>query len=297
MSNAPVLLAKSRDFGRIVSDTFLFLKQNFVGLYKPIALICLGPALLAGYLLGDKSYDMQMMARQAQDGSDPMVFLQSFTTGLVPMLGAYVLLGVVFITLIALVYEYMRAHHLGEHGVLTTGDLFNRATGQLGSYFVAGLLYGLASMLGFVLCVLPGIYLMVALGFCFMVHAIERTGGTGALGRSMAVVKDHWWETFGLVLVMGLIGGIISGVVMVPSMIVGAFVGVMSAEEALRSGGTAGFPEWFRVFMVISNTLQVALNILTYPISAVALGMKYFALREEKEHLGLREQVSRFDAV
>ena len=297
MSNAPVQFRRVRDLGQIISDTFYFLKDQGKPLYTALVIYCLGPGLVAGFFMGKGTGSMQAWSMNMDGQSDMTSFVSDIGGSIVTMLLGYVLLIVVMILLTAITYEYIRAYHLGEHVGITSGDLWRRATAQLGNYFVANFLYGLVVVIGAVLCVAPGIYFWVAMGLVSTVVAIERTDGTAALSRSMTLVKDHWWETFGLLLIVTIISSMITGVVTVPFMIASMFVGINSAREVMDSGGTPNFPGWYSTFMAVGTSLQYAVTILTLPITAVAITLKYFTLVEEKENPGLQQQVAGFDTV
>lgn len=63
------------------------------------------------------------------------------------------------------------------------------------------------SMIGFVLLIVPGIWFVVSASMTAQVIAIERLGPIAAIKRSFNLVKGNWWETFGFILLIGLIGG------------------------------------------------------------------------------------------
>jgi len=75
-------------------------------------------------------------------------------------------------------------------------------------------------IIGFAFLVLPGIYLLVAYTFSYLLIVDRRMGVWQALEGSRRVVNKHWWGVFGLTLVMLLligVGGIIgAGVLGIP---------------------------------------------------------------------------------
>ena len=75
-------------------------------------------------------------------------------------------------------------------------------------------------IIGFAFLVLPGIYLLVAYTFSYLLIVDRRMGVWQALEGSRRVVNKHWWGVFGLTLVMFLligVGGIIgAGVLGIP---------------------------------------------------------------------------------
>lgn len=74
-----------------------------------------------------------------------------------------------------------------------------------GNLIVAGILQSLLIMVGFLLLILPGIYLSI--GYCMTVPLIvdRKMSPWQAMEASRKAVHGEWWKVFGLFIVMGLI--------------------------------------------------------------------------------------------
>lgn len=70
---------------------------------------------------------------------------------------------------------------------------------------LGGLVSGLLECLGFLLCVLPGIYLSVAWVFAVPLIIDKQMDFWAAMECSRKVVHRHWWKMFGFILVCGLL--------------------------------------------------------------------------------------------
>jgi hypothetical protein len=70
--------------------------------------------------------------------------------------------------------------------------------------FAAVLLAAAGIAIGFLLLVVPGVYLAVRWIFVPQAVVIEGARGVGALSRSAQVVQGFWWRTFGLILLANL---------------------------------------------------------------------------------------------
>ncbi|MGN6188108.1 MAG: hypothetical protein ACTHOE_04365 [Conexibacter sp.] len=75
----------------------------------------------------------------------------------------------------------------------TAGPRFPAAVGA--SIFYAGIV-----VVGFIVLLLPGIWLVVAGYFGAQIAVVERTGPFDAVMRSVELVRGHWWRTAGLLL-------------------------------------------------------------------------------------------------
>jgi hypothetical protein len=93
---------------------------------------------------------------------------------------------------------------------------------------MAGLVKWLLTSLGFVLCILPGIYLGVAYVFALPLVIDKKMEFWPAMELSRLVVHRHWWSTFGLVIVLALI--VLAGLA---ACLVGALVTVPVATASL----------------------------------------------------------------
>jgi hypothetical protein len=110
------------------------------------------------------------------------------------------------------------------------GDFFPdwQTTAQVFLCTVVGLLF---IAVGFFLLVIPGIYLVVAYTFSYLLIVDRHLGVWQALEGSRRVVNKHWWGVLGLALVMGIV-------------IVGAgTVGVVGLGLPIGYGLAGFFPE------------------------------------------------------
>jgi hypothetical protein len=94
---------------------------------------------------------------------------------------------------------------------VTTGESLQRGLQRLLPLFGTSFLYFFFVALGFLLFILPGIYLSLGYILLYPVMLIEDTFGMRALRRSRALMRGHMWRGFGILVVMTLISGIVSG--------------------------------------------------------------------------------------
>jgi len=81
------------------------------------------------------------------------------------------------------------------------GDAFAGFSLAFLQLFLAGLVSGILSGIGFLLCLLPGIYLAVAWIFAVPLVIDKKLDFWPAMELSRKVVNRHWWVVFGLLLV------------------------------------------------------------------------------------------------
>jgi hypothetical protein len=115
-----------------------------------------------------------------------------------------------------------------DHSV---GSLIRSVTPVLGSLVVAGILAGIGIAIGFVLLIVPGLFLITIWAVIAPVIVIERKGALEAFGRSWELVKGNAWRVFGVVVVLFVIQILLGTVIQViAESIADSFVGYAVAD-------------------------------------------------------------------
>ena len=121
--------------------------------------------------------------------------------------------------------------------------------------------------LGFIVIVLPGIYLLVATSVAMPVLMLEGLTGFQAVRRSIQLVSGRWWATFGrflLALILYLI----------------AIFAIGSIGTSIASGTSD-----VTVFLTIKGAVNAVAYILLAPFWAAVVTVIYVDLRVRKEGL------------
>jgi hypothetical protein len=126
--------------------------------------------------------------------------------------------------------------------------------------------------LGFIACVIPGVYLWVGFTVAVPVLLTEGVRGRRALGRSRSLVGGYWWRTLGVVILGFLLSAILGGAIQ------GALVGLASVQSGDNSFGAI-------VLTIIAGTVS---SVVTTPFSAAFVTILYFDLRVRKEAFDLQ---------
>ncbi|MFI5345830.1 MAG: hypothetical protein ACHQ51_05605 [Elusimicrobiota bacterium] len=146
----------------------------------------------------------------------------------------------------------------GESSSVT--DLFVEALGRMGSVLLASAMIGAALGFGFILFVIPGIYLFVRLSLAVCATLVEDLSAREGLSRSWELVGGSFGET--VVFMAALIAAALVG--MIPAVIVNV---VLRAGSAAAGAGAAG--------ALLSG---LVFNALQFMVTAWAAGCmtKYF---------------------
>lgn len=110
----------------------------------------------------------------------------------------------------AVTWAAMRALLGGEP---TLGRAIRVGVRRLWSVLLVGLLTGLATLVGLVLLVIPGLIVVVRLAVVMPVLIVEGARGRAALRRSWRLVRGRSWPAAGVLLVVVLLSGLVGAVV------------------------------------------------------------------------------------
>ncbi len=155
---------------------------------------------------------------------------------------------------------------------------FAFARHRLGSLVWLAILSTVLIAIGFVLIIIPGIWLIVASSVAVPALMLEGVTGFKALKRSMSLVDTRWWATFGRLLVAFLLYGVLTFV-------------IQELVRALTKGlDVTNVTLW----VAIDGVLRAAVIILMTPFIVAVLTTIYIDLRVRKEALDIELLASRF---
>ncbi len=269
---APVLRPLS--FGEVLDTSFNLFKRNFKTVTVISAVVMIPLALLGALATaGLAPTDLAPL-------DDPQASIEDVLGVLLPLygaLGAGLLLqffGQVLVQA-ATTRVYAEAYHGGTIGIregLRVG--LRRLPAMLGLTIVSSI----GMLVGFVLCIIPGVWVYVAWALSPAALITEDKGPFSALRRSMSLVKDSWWRTFGLLVVVNLLVGVIVSVVTFPIQIAGTFGAAAAADPSALFSGT---------FLAVNTFVSGLVNAFTLPFLAGVVVAIYFDQRVRKEGFDL----------
>lgn len=272
-----------RDFGEKINASFTFVTEQIRGLGLSLLYIVGPVALIGGIISGYGQVELLGSATSVNTPDKLLSFYASIFSGtrligMVFQLLAYVLTSLVTFSYIRL-YREQRSDKPIE---------VNAVWAEVQQYIGSGVFLSIASAIiigfGFVLLVLPGIYVMVALTLAPAVLVFERQDVGQAISRSFKLVSGNWWSVLGLLFVMGIIVSILSMVFTLPAGIIGGLFGAGLLKDAT-------------ILATIFTALASVGGAVLQGLSATASAFQYFSLIEEKEGTGLISQIDSIGQV
>ncbi|MGO9320858.1 MAG: hypothetical protein ACLQBY_08680 [Solirubrobacteraceae bacterium] len=132
------------------------------------------------------------------------------------------------------------------------GQLLRAVTPVLGQLILVGIIAGIGIVIGFILIIIPGLFLLTIWSVAAPVVVLEHPGAFAALRRSRELVSGNGWQVFGVILVLYIVVAVVS------------FILEAAAESAGSGAGVV---------------VRVIVGVLTAPLAALAASVLYFELR------------------
>lgn len=280
MNKPLVVLEKERDFTDVINGTFAFITQEFKLLFKVLVLYA-GLPIIAASLIG-AIYAGNTM-------SNLFLTIQGKSVPVEPdfsVMGAmYLMVFIAMFMISGLTAAYLDEYRKKGNGGFNEGDVWRNFVSQLLTAIGLNIVTFIMIMIGIVLCIIPGIYIMVPLSLVVTVLYIEKVSFGNIIRRSFELVSNNWWNTFVLIIVVSIIVSVLGGLFSIPAMVIGAVQGFTVA--------TGGEAESVNSVPIIVSTIIGGLGqYLIYPVLYVAVGIQYFNLKEKKDQTSLFKKVS-----
>ncbi len=285
MNQTPYIeFKKQRELGDILTDAFGFIRNQFKPFFGTFFKI-VGPYLLVMliaysfyfYAIGDI---MNFNIETSNGAFGPFMIL----------IALFLFLVSIFVCLAmaqATVLYYIRSY-ANNKGRADFQEVKRDVYTNFWRFFGLVLLVGLALTAGFMLCIIPGIYLYPPLMLAFSILVFDRKSVGDAFSYSFTLIKDNWWATFGTLLVIGIIVAVIGYAFNIPAaMYMWAKMGIFSGEmdaETMSNG-------FIDPIYVILNLLSVLVQFMLNLVSVVAGALIYFHLNEKKNFTGTYERI------
>jgi hypothetical protein len=172
---------------------------------------------------------------------------------------------------------YRAATSLAAGNVETIGSILRGTARRYFALFGIAILSGLVAIGAVAIVTIP-VVIWVLVRWAVGTPALfaEGVGPVNALGRSWNLVRDNWWRTAGILIIVAIMVGLIQSALGV------LFTGIAAVLPGLGSDLRAG----------LVTTVATLVNALVGAITPIAITMLYLDLRVRKEGLDL-DQLAR----
>lgn len=284
---------KTRDLGAIISDAFKFIRENWKGYFGTVIRIA-GPAFII-FIVAMALYMRSLGGMMSGFASDNPSFGSSeFGIEVV----AYVLLamiaGLAFYVLMQMASLFYIKSYINNNGTVDRSEIIANVKQNFWKFLGFGFLMMIMVIIGMIFCFLPGIYIAVVLSLGTSILVFEGKSVGDTISHCFTLIKDHWWETFGVVFVVGLLVGILGQIFGVPAII----------YQFVSMGISASNDDPTAVFGLFSDPVYLALMVFSYvgqfllsSITLITSVLIYYDLNEQKNMTGTIEKIERLGSI
>lgn len=272
---------KIREFGEVVNDTFLFIKQNFKPLIKVFAYLC-GFFVLAG-MFAAIMHQLSIKDMKVTDAGNiyavtqwEQIFTLNFLLIIIFGVANFAAVNVSILGFISLYVEKGNVVPTVEEVWAYFKYYYFRV---FGSSFIVALFLSVS----FVACLIPGVYIFPAMSLFFPVMILENGSFGYSFNRSFKLLNNQWWVTAGTIFIIWIIAYSCMMFASLPAIILVFFNAFTQGSEGLASD----------FIIVFSNIVQYLCQVFMI-IPVIGISLCYFNLTERLENTGLMERINHF---
>jgi len=279
---------RERDLGAIITDAFGFIRTEWKHLFTIIFKIIWPFLVISLFGLVMYFYSFRQGMQSLIDNSVKINPFDLFSGGSLLWMLLSSAGGIAIYTLLQLVTVFYVKAYINNPEEISYDGILREVKSKFWSAMGYLVLTGLISLIGLMLCFAPGIYFytVFSLGIFILVFEDKTVGQT--ISHCYVLIKDKWFETFGVIIVVSILVGIIGYVFSIPQLIY-YFVKIISSIS--KKDPTV-------VVSLFSDPIYLALNIISYAgrfllsaITIVAFALMYFDLNEQKFKTGAIESI------
>ena len=287
-----VTFRKERDLGAIITDTFKFIRLEWKPFFSYILKIAIVPILLAVASVLYISFastkifsgiDVENLGT-FNDGNlygDSVEIIVAVFLMLIFYLVAYVMINIGSL--------YYIKSYIENNGQVNFEEIKQKVGEKFWAFVGLGILIGLIVFVSMLLCFFPAIYTGIVLSLASSILVFENKSVLDAIGDSFNFIKGHWWETFGISIVIGILVSILGYIFSIPAVI----------YQLIQGMSLLGSDDPSQMMSMLSDPIYLVLNIIANVgksffaiITLIATVLIYFDINEQKNAAGTIDQIN-----
>jgi hypothetical protein len=269
---------QKRDLGAMLSDTFQFLNAEWKPFFGSILKISIIPILIAICTLVYSTMSSVSFLGDFDQVTDYDIVNLNFSDLILPISIAIIsyLTALASITVAALSYIKSYTAH---KGFVNYQEIQNLTKEKFWPYVGLFIIVGIIVFFGMLFCILPGIYFGVVLSLSFCLVIFQNKGVFDAISDSFGFIKEHWWETFGILIVVQLLIAVASFLLDLPA----SFYQTVDIGSILKDQDTTELSSAFADPIYLSLiAFSYFVKFILYIVSIVVSVFIYYDIQEQK---------------
>jgi|TARA_B110000240_G_C13488961_1_gene448743 hypothetical protein len=269
---------QKRDLGAMLSDTFQFLNAEWKPFFGSILKISIIPILIAICAMVYSTMTSVSFLGDFYQVIDYDIVNLNFSDLILPISIAVIsyLTALASITIAALSYIKSYTAH---KGFVNYQEIQNLTKEKFWPYVGLFIIVGIIVFFGMLFCILPGIYFGVVLSLSFCLVIFQNKGVFDAISDSFGFIKEHWWETFGILIVVQLLIAFASFLVDLPA----SFYQTVDIGSILKDQDMTALSSAFADPIYLSLiAFSYFVKFILYIVSIVVSVFIYYDIKEQK---------------
>jgi hypothetical protein len=284
---------KERDLGTMITDSFKFLRLEWKPFFTAIIKISLVPILLAitsviFFSLTFSDVFSSILTFDTTGSFDTptvdygMFFIVSMTSLI------FYLIAYVMVSASAMYYVKSYVENQGKVNYDYVKQMtFNKFWSFTALYIVTGIIV----FVGILFCFLPGIYFGIVLSLSSCLLVFTKKSAMDAIGDAFTFIKGHWWDSFGILIVVSLIVSVLNYITQVPAMI---YQLIQIGTSAFGGDPTEMMNLFKDPIYLVLLTFSYFIQFLFYTITLLVTIFIFFDINEQKNNSGA---IDKIDAI
>jgi len=214
---------REREIGEILSDTFKFIRENMKPLFSVLLKTVGIPFIVLIFAI---TYYTFTTSKQSLDLFSVLNSPNGMSNGLFDFyssifLGAIIMLiaSAIFYAFLVSSVHYAVKSYIKNEGTIIQEEVSVDVKQNWLNYLGMSFLIGILTVIGFMLCFLPGIYIGVVLTLMYSIYAFNNLSVGESFSYCFQLIKSNWWMSFFAMLITYILVYILSLIFQLPAII------------------------------------------------------------------------------
>ncbi|NVK51460.1 MAG: hypothetical protein HWD85_00895 [Flavobacteriaceae bacterium] len=288
-NNNFVEFKKERDLGAIISDTFKFLRLEWKPFFGAILKTAFLPIILAIAALFFYTFSFPNIFGTNIDIYEDGIYQEPNLGLLFTSIFAVCVFFLIAYVIMNITALYYIKSYVDNNGKVDFEMIKERVKDKFWSFTGLFILVGIIVVISALLCFFPAIYTGVVLSLAAPILVYHNMGVSDTVSYSFSFVKGHWWETFGVMFVVGIITTVAGYIFSIPAMIY-FFIKmgtIISANDPAILAESLVDP----IYLILNGISYIGQFIL-YGVTLVSSVLIYFDINEQKNASGAIDKIN-----
>ena len=198
MEQPKIEFRQIRDFGEVINDTFIFLKQNYKPLLRTVFIIS-SLFILANIVFSSINlYYMQKTVSLNGGKYNSVVISRSLQGTVLVGLFSFVTLYVISLA----TYSYISVYVEKKRETPNLEEVWTYSKYYALRFLWANFLAVIILIVGFVFCIIPFFYLWPIISLALSAIVLENGDIFSSFTRGFKLIKENWWMSFGTLIIL-----------------------------------------------------------------------------------------------